>query len=159
VSPPVRGTSTRRPAARAARESQVDAVPVLQGCAGGPAMDMRALGCGEPVTPLGVAQAYGFDRIGSGTAYPQQSIAVPEMGENYLPADVARYQADCRFPPGTIEVDQVNLPGAPTLEGTTANGEAHLDAQWLSTLAPAGTRAVVINVSPMSAMWIVDFLE
>jgi subtilase family serine protease len=159
VAPPVRGTSTRRPAARAARESQVDAAPVLRGCSGGSAMDMRALGYGEPVTPLGVAQAYGFDRIGSGPAYPQQSIAVLEIGENYLPADVARYQADCRFSHGTIEVDQVNVPGAPTLEGTTDNTEANLDAQWLSALAPAGTRVVVINVSPTSATWLVDFLE
>lgn len=159
VAPPVRGGTPRGPGTRAARERQAPATPVLQGCATGPAVDMQAAGNGMPVTPVGVARAYGFDSIGAASSYPPQSIAILEIGQNYLPSDVAQYQRDCRFSPGTIDVQQVNLPGAPTLEGTDGNAEANLDAQWVSALAPAGTRVVVINVSPTSPTWLVDFLE
>ena len=157
--PPVRPTGSGTSQGATAPAPQAGGSPVLGGCATGVAMDMTPQGWGFPVTPLGIAQAYGFDGIGNGASYPTQSMAILELGQNYNPSDVAQYQADCRFSPGTTMVTQVNMPGAQTLVGTRENGEAQLDAQWAAALAPAGARVAVINVDYRSPSWMADFME
>lgn len=154
--PPPHSRPAARPGARAAQ-----APSGLPGCSTATTMDLEVPGAGYGTTPLGIARAYGFAGIGAGASYPPQTIAVVEIGQNYTPADVSQFMRDCRFGPGggTVTPSQVNLSGAPTGISTSANGEAQLDTQWLGALAPAGTRIAVINVSPTSSTWYVDFLE
>lgn len=131
------------------------------GCAAKPSIDLTPFGLGTPMTPLGMAQAYGFDGIGAGAAYPPQTIAILEINQNYDPADLALIQQHCRFGAGSapVTVRAVNMPGAQTNIATGGNGEADLDAQLVASLAPAGTSVVVINVSPDSPSPFSDFLE
>lgn len=129
-------------------------------CANTPYADLGP-GGGTPMTPFGMAQAYGFEQIGAGASYPAQSIAILEIDQNYSPDDLAQMQQACRFGAGSapVSVRAVNLPGAKTQIGTGGNGEANLDAQLVASLAPAGTSVVVINVSPASPSPFSDFLE
>lgn len=130
-------------------------------CANTPFADLRSAGLGTPMTPFGMAQAYGFDQIGAGASYPRQTIAILEIDQSYNPDDVAQMQQTCRFGAGSapVAVRAVTLPGAQTQIGTGGNGEANLDAQLVATLAPAGTSVVVINVSGQSPSPFSDFLE
>lgn len=156
VPPPVRVNPSPAPAPQA---PPVPASPAT--CANTPFADMRSAGLGTPMTPFGMAQAYGFDQIGAGASYPPQTIAILEVDQNYNPDDLAQMQQTCRFGAGSAPVDvrAVNLPGAQTQIGTGGNGEANLDAQLVATLAPAGTSVVVINVSGQSPTPFSDFLE
>ena len=127
------------------------------GCSTTPYADLSASRQGAPMSPFGIATAYGFAGIGNGASYPPQTVAIYEVDQTYSAADLAPMQAACRFGGGDspVAVRAVNLPGAVTRAGV----EANLDAQWAASLAPAGTTVVVINVSGSSQTPWADFLE
>lgn len=129
-----------------------------KGCSTNLTADLSASGQGTAMTPFGIASAYGFAGIGAGASYPAQTVAIFEIDETYSATDLASVQAACRFGAGDapVAVRAVNLPGAQTGVGP---GEADLDAQWVASLAPAGTTVVVINVSGSSPTLYADFLE
>lgn len=129
-----------------------------KGCSTSLTADLSASGQGTAMTPFGIASAYGFAGIGAGASYPAQTVAIFQIDETYSATDLASVQAACRFGAGDapVAVRAVNLPGAQTGVGP---GEADLDAQWVASLAPAGTTVVVINVSGSSPTLYADFLE
>lgn len=157
VPPPVRITPTPEPPPG----QPSGPVSAKQSCATVPFIDLTSMGLGRPMTPFGMAQAYGFDGIGAGASYPAQSVAILEIGQSYDPDDLALIQQHCRFGAGSapVTVRAINMPGAQTLVGTGENGEANLDTQLVAGLAPAGTNVVVINVSGDSPSPFSDFME
>jgi len=158
ITPPVTVTPTVQPPAGLA---PAEPVSPKHGCAANPFIDLTAFGLGTPMSPLGMAQAYGFDGIGTGASYPSQTIAILEIDQSYDPADVALIQQHCRFGSGSapVSVRAVNLPGAQTQIGTGNNREADLDTELVASLAPAGTNVVVINVAGSSPTPFSDFME
>ncbi len=159
VPPPVRVTPAPEPSG-----SAPPAAPAATSCTDRPSIDFSQYDSrspGTPMTPIGMAQAYGFDAIGSGPSYPPQTVAILAVDQNYDPTDVATFQTLCRFGAGRapVGVRAINLPGAPTLIGIGGNEEANMDAQVVTSLAPAGTSVVVINVSSKSPAPFSDFLE
>jgi kumamolisin len=155
VPPPVRVTPTPKP------PQGSPAAPATPTCANTPSIDLSAYGLGTPMTPFGMAQAYGFDAIGTGSSYPAQTIAILEIDQSYDPPDLAQIQQKCRFGAGSapVRVRAINLAGAQTQIGTGNNGEANLDTQLVAALAPAGTTVVVINVAGDAATPFSDFFE
>lgn len=158
ITPPVTVTPTVQPPPGVA---PAEPVSPKHGCAAKPFIDLASFGLGTPMSPLGMAQAYGFDGIGTGASYPPQTIAILEIDQSYDPGDVALMQQHCRFGAGSapVNVRAVNLPGAETQIGTGGNGEADLDTELVASLAPAGTNVVVINVSGSSPTPFSDFME
>lgn len=157
ITPPVRVTPTVQPPPGVAPEP----VAAKHSCANSPSINLSAFGMGTPMSPFGMARAYGFDGIGTGASYPAQSIAILEINQSYDPADVALIQQHCRFGAGSapVTVRAVNMPGATTQVGTGNNGEANLDTDLVASLAPAGTNVVVINVDGNSPSPFSDFME
>jgi len=155
--PPTRVTPTPQPP----QGQPSQPVSTKHSCANSPSVNLSSYGMGTPMTPFGMARAYGFDQIGAGASYPSQSIAILEIDQSYDPPDVALIQQLCRFGAGSapVSVRAVNLPGAETQVGTGNNGEANLDTELVAALAPAGTKVVVINVSGDSPTPFSDFLE
>lgn len=108
-------------------------------------------GAGPAMLPW-VAKQYGIDTIGTttGATAPKQTVAVVEFDQQYSPSDVALIQDSCGLAPaGSVQVSQVNLPGAIT----TPQTEAQLDTQLLAALAPAGTSIVVVNAHSSQSSW------
>ncbi len=157
VPPPTRVT----PAPQVPQGQAPGPIAAKHTCANTPSVDLSSFGLGVPMTPFGMAQAYGFDAIGSGASYPPQSVAILEVDQSYDPPDLAVLVQQCRFGAGSapVSVRAINLPGAQTRIGTGSNGEANLDTQLVASLAPAGTSVVVINVSADSPSPFSDFLE
>ena len=138
--------------------------PSTPSCANSPFFDLSGSGSGTPITPmtpLGMAQAYGFDGVATGTSYPPQTIAIMELDQSYDRKDVSLMQKHCRFGEGSapVSVKAINLPGAQVSAEAENNLEANLDTQLVAALAPAGTKVVVINVSSNSATPFADFFE